>query len=150
MTHPFVRSVIDVTPCFRPSYGKTCSVDRVAVILRGDVTTSGDEIESRDVLRTVSVLEFDRLGAGGEREKLMSQADSEDGFVIDVKKGTKIGDGRRTVSWISRSIGQENPIIQMCDFLNGVVVGVDSDISPSPDKTANDIFLDSTINESDI
>ena len=53
------------------------------------------------------------------------------------------------MSWISRSIGQENPIILMCNFLNGVVVGVDSDTGSSSDKTANDIFFDSTIDESD-
>jgi hypothetical protein len=37
----------------------------------------------------------------------------------------------------------------MCNFLNGVVVRVDSDTGSSSDKTANDIFFDSTIDESD-
>jgi len=37
----------------------------------------------------------------------------------------------------------------VCYFLNGVVVRVDSDTCSSTDKTADDILLDSTIDESD-
>ena len=49
------------------------------------MATSGEEIESRDVLSTISVFEFDCLGAGSEREKLMSETDSEDGFIVDIE-----------------------------------------------------------------
>ena len=99
---------------------------------------------------SVSVFEFDRLGAGSEREQLMSETDSEDGFIVDVEESAKIGDSSGTVGWISRAIGQENSIILVCDFLNRVVVRVDSDTSPSSNETSNDILFDSAIDESNI
>ena len=53
------------------------------------------------------------------------------------------------MGWISRSIRQENSIILMGNFLDRIVVRVDSDTSPSSDQTADYVLLDTTIDESD-
>ena len=77
----------------------------------------------------------------------MSQADSKDGFFVDIEESTKIGDGDGAVSWITGPVGKENPVELVGDFLNGIVVWVDGDTGAPPHKTTEDVLLDATIDE---
>ena len=79
----------------------------------------------------------------------MTQTDSEDRFVIDIEQCPQVGDGGVAVGWVSRSIGQEDSIVLMGDFLDGIIVGIDSNTSASTDKTANNILLHTAIDKGD-
>jgi len=69
--------------------------------------------------------------------------------MIVVKEGSKVSHRDVTVCWITGSIGQENPIVLMSDFLDRIVVGVDCDGGSSSNETANYILLDAAIDKSD-
>lgn len=54
------------------------------------------------------------------------------------------------VSRVARSIGDEDAIKVVGDFMNGIVIGEDGDGSTTPDQAAKDVFFDSTIDDRDV
>ena len=52
--------------------------------------------------------------------------------------------------WISRPVGDEDTIEMMSDFVNWIIVGEDSSAGPSTHKRAEDVFLDATVDDSDV
>jgi len=72
VTNALIRPIIYIPPRLCPALGQRGRVDRVPVILTGDMASAGQKVEGRDVLSTIAILEFDGLGTGGEGDKLMT------------------------------------------------------------------------------
>ena len=58
--------------------GRSSSADGEAVVLRGDFDPAGVQVLHRLIGAAMAELELERLGAAGQRQQLMAQADAED------------------------------------------------------------------------
>ena len=59
-------------------------------------------------------------------------------------------DGLLTMSWISRTIRDENPVKVVSDLVDGEVVWEDSGTCTTANQASQDILLDTTVDNSDV
>jgi len=74
---------------------------------------------------TVTVLELDGLGTCSQSEKLVTQADTHNGLLVSLHKLTKMVDGILAVDWVARTVGDEDTVEVVRNFVDGVVGGED-------------------------
>ena len=70
--------------------------------------------------------------------------------MVSVEEGPKVSDCDVAMGRVSRSVTEEDPIVLMCDVLDGIIVGIDSDICASSDKGTDNVFFDAAVDESNI
>src|SRR5438552_4047056 len=77
------RSVVQMNVCRLHGFRERLEVDAEAVVLRRDLDAAGREVFHRLVAAAVAELELVRRAAEREREKLVAEANSENGFFAD-------------------------------------------------------------------
>src|SRR5689334_13879463 len=75
VAHAFVRAVVRVGEPGVPAGGQGRRVDRVAVVLRGDVAAARAFFQAGLVVAAMAELELVGARARGEREQLVAEAD---------------------------------------------------------------------------
>ena len=140
--------VVEVGEVLPPFAGQGGWVDRVSVVLRSDVALAGGEVESRDVVSTVTVLELDGLCTGSKGDKLVTHTDAHDGDLGGLEQLAEVVDGGGAVGWVTRAVGDEDTVEVVGDLVDGVVEGEASDAGTARDETAKDVLLDTTVDQS--
>jgi hypothetical protein len=148
--HALVGAVVEVDEVLLPVGGNSLDVNGVSVVLRRNVATSGGKVQSRDVVGTVSVLELNRFGTGGQRKKLVTKADSHNGASVGVHQLLEVEDSLLTVGWVSGTVRDEDSIKVVGDLVDGVVPGEDGDGGTAGNQGTKDVLLDSTIDDGDV
>lgn len=145
-----VGLVVEVGEVLAPLGGEGGGVDGVAVVLRGDVALAGGEVEGGDVVRAVAVLELDGLCAGGERDELVAHADAHDGDLGGLEELAQVVDGLGAVGRVAGSVGDEDAVEVVGDLLDGVVVREAGDAGAAGDEAAEDVLLDTAVDEGNV
>lgn len=145
-----VGLVVQVGEVLLPFAGESCGVNGVSVVLRGNVAFARGEVERGDVMGTVTILELDRLCASGESNQLVTHAYTHDGDLGRLKELAEVVNGSCAVSWVTGSVGDEDTIEVVCDLVDGVVKGEAGDACTSGNETAEDVLLDTTIDQSNV
>lgn len=148
MDQTLVGLVVEVGEVLPPFAGQGSWVDRVSVVLRSDVALASGEVESRDVVSTVTVLELDGLCTGSKGDELVTHADAHDGDLGGLEQLAEVVDGGGAVSWVTRAVGDEDTVEVVGDLVDGVVEGEAGDAGTAGDETAKDVLLDTTIDQS--
>jgi hypothetical protein len=74
----FVGAIVQVHEVLFEFCGEGWSVDCVAVVLGRDMALSGCQVQSRDVMGAVTVLELDGSGTSCKSKELMAETDTHD------------------------------------------------------------------------
>ncbi|KAH3662446.1 hypothetical protein OGAPHI_005698 [Ogataea philodendri] len=126
-------------------------INCVSVVLGGDVTFSRDQVQSWDVVCSVSVLELDGLGTRGQSQQLVTQTDSKDRKLwVLVHSLSQVFHGSRAVSRVSRSVRDENSVELVGNVLHRVVIRQNGDGCSTRHQRPQDIFLDTAIKNSNM
>ena len=104
----------------------------------------------RNIVGTVPPFQFDSLGPTSERKKLMTQADAHDGNLRSVHERTQGIDRILAMSRISRTVGDEDAVEEVGNFLDGIVEGEASHARATVDEGAKDVFFDAAIDDGDV
>lgn len=120
------------------------------MVLAGDVAFSGGEVQGWDVVRSVSVLELDGPGTGGQCQELMTQTDTKDWQLRCLHQLAKVVDGVLAMGWVTWAVGDEDAIKVVSNFVNRIVKGETSDTCTTADQAAKNVFLDATIDDGDM
>src|SRR2546425_3711053 len=80
--YAFVRAVVEILEPRRPAGGQRPLVHGIAMVLGRDVAARRAHHGARLVLAAVSELELVGVGAGSERQDLVTEADAEDGALL--------------------------------------------------------------------
>jgi len=142
-----VGLVVEVGEVLPPFAGQGGWVDRVSVVLRSDVALAGGEVESWDVVSTVTVLELDGLCTGSKGDELVTHANAHDGNLGGLEQLAEVVDGGGAMSWVTRAVGDEDTVEVVGDLVDGVVEGEAGDASTARDETAEDVLLDTTVDQ---
>ena len=148
--HTLVAAVVEVDKVFLEVAGEGAGINGITVVLAGDVALSSGQVESRNVVGTVSVLELDGAGADSQSEKLVAEANAHNGDGRSLHEASQVVNSLLAVSWVTRSVGDEDTIVVLGDLMDGVVVGEDGDGSATADKASKDVLLDATVQESNV
>ena len=148
--HTLVATVVEVDKVLLELAGKSAGIDGVTVVLAGDVALAGSQVEGRNVVSSVTVLELDGSGADGQSEKLVTKTDTHDGDVGGLHEAGKVVDGVLAMGRVTRAVGDEDTIVVLSNLVDGVVVGEDSDGSTSADEASKDVLLDTTVDEGNV
>jgi len=71
---------------------------------------------------TVTELHLDGIGAGSASQQLVSKTDTEDGCSRLLHRGPDVLDSILHHSWITRTVGDEQPIVLLTSQLREVVI----------------------------
>lgn len=145
-----VRLVVEVGEVLPPLAAESRRVDGVAVVLRGNVALAGAQVESRDVVGTVSVLELDRLCASRQRNQLVTHADTHDGDLGRLKQLAEVEHCLCAVGWVTGAVGDEDTVEVVGDLVNGVVVREAGNAGSAGDEAAKDVLLYTTVDQSNV
>ena len=80
VAQPFYRTIIQINMGDFQLFGQTIGIDRVAVVLGGDMSASGGQFFHRMIAAAVAEFQFEGLSAEGMGDQLVAQADAHDGF----------------------------------------------------------------------
>lgn len=148
--HALVAAVVQVDKVLLELAGQGGGVHSVTVVLAGDVALTSGQVESGDVVGTVSVLELDGAGTDGKSKKLVAEADTHDGDGGGLHQAAQVVDGVLAMSRVTRSVGDEDTVKVGGDLLDGVVVGEDGDGGTTADEAAEDVLLDTAVDQGDV
>jgi hypothetical protein len=145
-----VGLVVQVGEVLPPLAAESGWVNSVSVVLRSDVTLSGREVQGRDVVGTIAVLELDGLGTGCESDKLVTHAYTHDRDLGSFEELAEVVHGGRAMSGVTWAVGDEDTVEVVRDLVDGVVEREAGNASTSGDETAEDVLLDTTVDQSNV
>jgi hypothetical protein len=120
------------------------------VVLARDVALAGCQVQGRDVMSAVSVLELDGSGAGCEGEQLMAETDTHDWDLGGFHEAAQVVDGVLTMSWVAGAVGDEDAVKVVSHFVDGEVIGKDCDTCSSADQASQDVLFDTAVDDSNV
>lgn len=145
-----VGLVVQVGEVLPPVLRQGSRVDSITVVLGGDVALAGGEVKGRDVVCTVSVLQLERLSTGGESNELMTHANTHNGDLGALEQFAEVVHGGSAVGRVTGAVGDEDTIEVVSDLVDGVVEGEAGNTGSTGDETAEDVLLDTAINQSNV
>lgn len=148
--HTLVACVVQVGEVGLPVRGQGRGVNRVTVVLAGDVAATGAHVQSGNVVSTVTVLELDGAGTSGQGQELVTQADTEDGKLGGLHQAAQVVDGVLAVSRVTGTVGDEDTVEVVGDLVDGEVVGEHGNTGATADQATQNVLLDTTVDDSDV
>lgn len=148
--HAFVAAVVEVDKVLLEVAGQGAGVDGVAVVLAGDVALAGGQVKRRDVVGTVAVLELDGAGADGESEKLVAEANAHNGDLGRLHETGEVVDSLLAVGRVTGAVGDEDAVVVLGYFVNGIVVRENGDRRAAAHQAAENVLLDTAIEQSNM
>jgi hypothetical protein len=121
-----VAAIVQVDEVLLILLGKSGSVNGISVILGCDVALTGGQIESGNVVGTVSVLELDGAGTRSKSKQLVTKANTHDWELGGFHQSAQMVDSLLAVSWVARTVGDENTVEVVGDLVDGEIVREDS------------------------
>ena len=145
-----VGLVVQVGEVLPPLAGESGGVNCVSVVLRGDVALASAQVESWDVVGTVTVLELDGLSTSSKGDQLVTHADTHDGNLRGLEQLAEVVHGLCAVGWVTWAIRDEDTVEVVGDLLDGVVVREAGNAGTTRDKGAKDVLLNTAVNQSNV
>jgi hypothetical protein len=120
------------------------------VVLTGDVALSGCQVQSWDVVGTVSVLELDGSGTSCKSKQLVTKTDTHDRDLGRLHQSGQMVDGLLAVSGVTWSVGDENTVEVMSNLVDGEIIWEDSGTGTTADQTPQDVLLDTAVDNCNV
>lgn len=148
--HSLVAAVVEVDKVLLEVVGEAVGVDGVSVVLGGDVALASGQVQGRDVVGSVAVLHLDGLGADGHGQELVAETDSHDGDGRGLHQAGQVVDGLLAVDWVAGAVGDEDTVKVVGNLVDRVVVREDGERSTTADQAAEDVLLDTAVDQSNV
>ena len=135
-----------------PARGQGVRIDGVPVVLRRNVAPGRAQVDAGLVHAAVAVLHLVRLGARGEGEDLVPEADAKDGLVLSVDGPANGLDAGLRHGRVARTVGDEDavPLELLRVGLERVVVREEGEAHAEVDEVADDIEFDAAVKGDDV
>jgi len=148
--HTLVGSVVEVDEVLLEVTGKGARIDGVSVVLAGDVAQASGQVESGNVVSSVTILELDGASTNSKSQKLVSETNTHDRNVGGFHQAGEIVDSSLAMGRVTGTVGDEDTIEVLRDLMDGVIIGKDCDGSTSADQATKDILLDTAVDQSNV
>ena len=146
----FIARVVQVNKVWLPVRWQRTDVNGISMVLAGDVAAASAQVQRGNVVSTVSVLQLYSASTGCQSQKLVTQADAEDGDLRSLHQATEVISSRLAMGGVTGAIGDENTVEVVGDLVDGVVEWEHSDTSPTVDETTENVLLDTTVDDGNV
>lgn len=120
------------------------------MVLAGDVALASSQVEGRDIVGSVAILELDGASSNSQSKKLVTKADTHDGDGRGLHQTSKVVNSLLAMSWVTGAVGDEYTIKVLGNLVDGVVVREDGDGGTSANQAAQDVLLNTAVDKSDV
>lgn len=148
--HTLVAAVVEVDKVLLEVAGESASVNGITVVLAGNVALSCSQVEGRNVMGSVAILEFDSTSTNGKGQELVAKTDAHDGDGRSLHQTGQVIDSLLAVSWVAGTVGDEDTIVVLGNLVDGVIIREDGNRGTTADQASENILLDTTINKSNV
>lgn len=148
--HTFVGTVVEVNEVWLPVTRQGASINSITVVLGGDVAAASGQVQSGNVVSTVSVLQLDGAGTGSQSQELVAETDTHDRDLRALHELAEVVDGLLAVGRVTRAVGDEHSVEVVGHLVDWVVVREDSDAGTTVDQATEDVLLHTAVNHSDM
>ena len=145
-----VAGIVEVHKILLPILWESRGIDGIAVVLRRDVAFARRQIERRNVVGTVAVLELEGSRAGSQSNQLVTHADSHDRNLRRLDQLAKVVHRTLAVGWITRPVRDKDAVEMMSDLVDGIVERESRDRGPTVDETAKDVLFDTAVDKCNV
>jgi hypothetical protein len=143
----FVTAVVEVDEIFLVFVWQSSGINRVAVVLTRDVALAGCQVQSWDVVGSISVFELDGAGTGCEGEELVAEAYTHDWDLGGLHQPAQVVDGLLAVGWVTWAVRDEHAVEVMGDLMDGEVVGEYGDTRTTSNQASENVLFDTAIDD---
>lgn len=148
--HALVAAIVQVDKVLLEVARQGAGINGITVVLAGDVALASGQVKGRDVVSTVAVLELDGLGADGQGQELVAKADTHDGDRRSLHQAAEVVNGLVAVGRVTGAVGDEDTIKVVGNLVDRVVVREHGNRGPAADEAAQDVLLDTAVEQSDV
>lgn len=145
-----IGSIVEVDEELLEVWVERASINSVTVVLACDVALARSQVQRRDVVSTVTVLHLDGASTSGQGHELVAQANSHDRDRGLIHQATQVVDSVHAVGRVTGAIGDEDAIDLVGNLVDRVVVRQNRDRSSTADQAAQNVFLHSTVDQSNM
>lgn len=145
-----IARIIQVHKEWLPVRRQRVHVNGVSVVLTGDVAATGRQVQRRDVVSSVAVLQLDGTGTRGQRQQLMTQANTENRDLRSFHQLSKMVHGVLAVRRVTRSVRDENSVKVVGHLVDGIVKGEHGDAGSAVDHAAKNVLLDTAVQNGNV
>lgn len=146
----FVALVVEIDKVRLPVRRQSRSIDRIAVVLACDVATTSAQVQSRDVMGPITVLELDGAGASSQSQELVTQTNTEDGNLGGLHQTLQVVYSVLAVSGVTGAVGDEDTIEVVGHLVDRVIEGEDRDAGAAANHAPQDILFHTTVDDSNV
>lgn len=148
--HSLVAAIVEVDKVLLEIGVKSAGINGITVVLASNVALTSGQVQRRDVVSTVTVLHLDGASTGGQSQKLVAQADTHDWDRRRLNQSGQVVNGVLAMSWVTRAVRDEDTIEVRSDLVDGEIVRQHSHSRSSANQAAEDILLDTAVDQSDV
>lgn len=148
--HTLVGAVVEVDKVLLEVAGQGAGVDGITVVLAGNMALTGGQVERRNVVGTVTILELDGLGTNGKSQKLVAKANTHDGNGGGLHQAGKVVDSLLAMGRVTGAVGNKDTVEVVGNLVDGVVVGENGDGSTAADQAAENVLLHTAVDKSNV
>lgn len=145
-----VGLVVQVGEKLPPATGEGRRIDGITMVLRCDVALSSSEVESRNVVSAVAVLELDGFGASSQCDQLVTHTNTHDGDLRAFKQFTEVIHCGVAVSWIARTVRDEDTVKVVSNLVDRIIEWEGRNTGTSRDQTTENVLLDTAIDQGNV
>lgn len=120
------------------------------MVLGRNLALSSRQVQSRDIVGTVSILQLNGSGTSCESEELMAETDTHDRNLGGFHQAGQMVDCLLAMGWITGAVGDEDAVEVVGDFVDREVVGEDCDACSSANQAAKNVLLDTAVDDCNV
>ncbi len=148
--HTFVRAIIQVDKVLLEFAGQSWGIHGITMVLAGDVALASGQIQSRNVVSTVAILELDGASTSCESKQLVTKTDTHNWDLGGLHEAAQVVHGLLAMSWITGAVGDEDTIKVMGNLMDREIIREDCDACTASNQAPQDILLDTAVDDSDV
>lgn len=150
MDHSLIRAIVQVDEVLLELVRERAGINSVPVVLRRDMALTRSQIQCRDIMRTIPVLELDGPRTCRKSKQLVTEANSKDWDLGGLHQALEMVDSLGAVRRVTWTVGDEDAVEVVGHFVDWEIVREDGYGCTAGDEGAQDVLLDAAVDDCDV
>jgi hypothetical protein len=120
------------------------------MVLGRDMALPSRQIQRRDIVSSVAILELDGTSTCGKSKQLVAETDTHDWNLGRFHQASQVVDCFLAMGWVTWAIGDEHSVEMVCHFMDWEIVWENSHASSSPNQGTKNVLLDTAIDDCNV
>jgi hypothetical protein len=146
----FVGAIIQIHEILLILSRQRWRINRIPMVLGRDMALSRRQIQGRDVMSTITVLELDGTSTSCKSKQLVAETNTHDWELGRFHQASQMVDCFLAMGWVTWAIGDEHAVEMVSHLMDGEVVWEDSNACSSSNQGTKNVLLDTAIDDCNV